>query len=294
MVTDDSILTDAIDIHIHVGPDYIPRYGDAIVAAMEAAKSGMKAIVIKSHLFSTVAAAHDASVLVPEVKIFGGVALNSSVGGLSPRTVAANVQAGAKVIWLPTVDSKFGIEKAKQGHIIGKINAPSYFGYYVEPLSIIKRDGKLKSEVIDIIEICKKYNAVLCSGHTSPEECIVLAHECRSREFQNLEITHVNAWLDDFTISILKELTDCNATISFCCAAIPQDNRNDAGNEIVSAIRKIGAEHVVLMTDLGQAGAQPPARGFQNFCFLMKNCGITAVEMDLMIRKNPSRLLGLA
>ena len=62
---DDTVLKDAIDIHIHVGPDYMPRYADAITLAEEARDAGMKAIVVKCHLTSTVGAAQAACQAVP-------------------------------------------------------------------------------------------------------------------------------------------------------------------------------------------------------------------------------------
>lgn len=39
---DDTILKGAIDLHVHVGPDYSPRYSDAIRLAREAAAAGMR------------------------------------------------------------------------------------------------------------------------------------------------------------------------------------------------------------------------------------------------------------
>ena len=102
---DDSVLNGAVDIHIHVGPDYMPRYADAQTLAEEARDAGMRAIVVKCHLTSTVGAAHAASLAVPEVKVFGSISLNGTVGGLSPRSVTAAVKSGAKVVWLPTTDA---------------------------------------------------------------------------------------------------------------------------------------------------------------------------------------------
>ena len=66
---DDTILKGAIDLHVHGGPDYSPRYSDAIRLAREAAAAGMRAIVIKKHLASTVGEAYEASQVVPEVSV---------------------------------------------------------------------------------------------------------------------------------------------------------------------------------------------------------------------------------
>ena len=80
-------LKGAIDIHIHVGPDYIPRYGDSVKLAAEASNHGMRAIVIKQHLASTVASAHLANNAVGGTMVLGGTSLNEPTGGFNPRTV---------------------------------------------------------------------------------------------------------------------------------------------------------------------------------------------------------------
>ena len=66
---DETVLQGAIDIHVHVGPDYMPRYADSFTLAEEAGEVGMRAVVIKNHLSSTVEAAHAANLKVPEVQV---------------------------------------------------------------------------------------------------------------------------------------------------------------------------------------------------------------------------------
>jgi len=42
-------LTGVIDIHVHSGPDSLPRIVDAIDVAPLAKKEGMRALVLKNH-----------------------------------------------------------------------------------------------------------------------------------------------------------------------------------------------------------------------------------------------------
>src|SRR4030067_494350 len=111
-------LNGTIDLHIHIGPDDSPRYYDSIDLAHEASQRGMKAVVIKDHLSSTAAKAVLASKVSPSTLVFGGIALNETVGGLNPRSVVSALRTGAKVVWMPTVDASFCVEKGRQGHWI--------------------------------------------------------------------------------------------------------------------------------------------------------------------------------
>ena len=85
----DRILEGAIDMHCHSGPSPFPRKIDHVEAARQAESVGMRAIVVKSHHHSTVM---DVKAMAPALqacatKVFGGIALNSQVGGLNPAAV---------------------------------------------------------------------------------------------------------------------------------------------------------------------------------------------------------------
>ena len=83
-------LQGVIDAHVHVGPATalsISRTLDAIEAAQIAKRHGMRAIVFKQHYLETASWAYLVSRMVPGIQLFGGIALNRSVGGLNPNAV---------------------------------------------------------------------------------------------------------------------------------------------------------------------------------------------------------------
>ena len=293
---DDSVLKGAIDIHIHVGPDYSPRYADAITLAEEARDAGMRAIVIKCHLQSTIMAAQAANQVVPEVQTIGTISLNDTTGGLSPRAVMAAVKSGVKAIWLPTVDSKWAMEKGKKGHWIGHYTNGSSFGFDEdrEWLTVLDEDGNLKPEVKKIADICKEYNVVLCSGHIGPEECIVLSEYTKSIGFDQLEITHANDWYEDFNLDVLKKLAENGAMISLAFGGLAPHNGRQDPEELVEIINGVGADHCIMMTDYGQVNAPSPAQGLRTFYYLMKKYGISEPDLRKMICSNPAKLFKLS
>ncbi len=289
----DNVLKDAIDIHIHVGPDYIPRYSDAITLAEEARDAGMKAIVIKGHLSNTCAGAQAAELLVPEVKVFSSISLNGTVGGLSPRSVIVAAKSGAKVVWLPTTDAKYAMDKAQEGHWIKHYVNSSTFAYEVERLTVTDESGELKPEARDIIRICKEHDMVLCSGHISPDECIAVLKFAKEIGFTRLEITHPNDWMEDFTIEKMKEMVSYGAYLSLAYGACSPHNGRQDPEEILQIIKEVGAEHCIMMTDYGQVNSPAPADGLRVFYYLMKKLGCTTEELDMMIKTNPAKLLGI-
>ena len=57
--------------------------------------------------------------------------------------------------------------------------------------------------------------------------------------------------------------------------------------------KEIGAKSLVISSDLGQSGNMTHPDGIEVAIAAMKQEGIADADIDLMMRKNPARLLGL-
>jgi predicted metal-dependent phosphotriesterase family hydrolase len=64
-------------------------------------------------------------------------------------------------------------------------------------------------------------------------------------------------------------------------------------DEFAKAITTVGAENCIIATDLGQAPNPVPVVGMTAFIKQLVGKGITQQQIDLMVKKNPARLLGL-
>ena len=62
---------------------------------------------------------------------------------------------------------------------------------------------------------------------------------------------------------------------------------------MVEAIRTVVAERCILTTDLGQAYNPAPAEGMRMMIGYMLKYGFKEKEIELMVKTNPSKLLGL-
>jgi hypothetical protein len=66
-----------------------------------------------------------------------------------------------------------------------------------------------------------------------------------------------------------------------------------AARDTAALIRRVGAEHVVLSSDLGQIDRPPPGEGLVRFRKLLLAEGLAPREVDITLRDNPGGLLGL-
>ena len=58
-------------------------------------------------------------------------------------------------------------------------------------------------------------------------------------------------------------------------------------------IKEVGAAHFILSSDLGQNGTPTHADGMEMMINGMKREGISQADVDLMVKRNPARFLGL-
>ena len=289
-----AILEGAINLHLHVGPDYAPRYGDSIKLATQAKEFGMRALALKTHLMSTVPHAYHANKVVEGVTCYGGITLNGPCGGLNPRTVASTIQAGGKIIWLPTTDAYYGaVVKAGQGHWIKSYSKNASFGFPIEYITITDETGKLKPVMHDILRVCKEKDAILATGHVSPEECLALAKEAHAIGYKKLKITHPNLWMDDYTVPVMEQLVSYGAVISFAYGGLTPHHCRQDPMEIVEAIRVLGAKNCILVTDGGDMVNPNHIQMLRSFYTLLKYEGIPTADLDVMMKERPAELLDL-
>ena len=82
------LMKGSIDIHIHIGPDPLRRRRvTAYEAAVQARDAGMRGIILKSHHYITTPISYLLQPMVPGIELFGGMSLDTDVGGLNPAKV---------------------------------------------------------------------------------------------------------------------------------------------------------------------------------------------------------------
>ncbi len=281
----DPLLRDSIDMHMHPGPGGLCRL-DAIEAAEQAKKAGMKAIVLKSHSYTAAAVAILVNKVVPDFKTFGGVCLDFEIGGLNYHAVQTSAMMGAKVVWMPTFSS------------VNSINMMRALGLPLqgEGISLIGASGKLVPEMDAILNIIKKHNMVLASGHISPRETFALVEEAVKKQITKIVITHPTDKEfseNPFTIDELKQLTGLGAIAEFTLVGmLPNEFCHDPA-AIVKIIKTLGAEHCLMSTDLGQPQNPLPVEGMRLLMATLLHHGLSQAEVELMAKVNPAKLLDI-
>jgi hypothetical protein len=310
------LLKGVFDMHIHSFPDVAPRKDDDIGLAKAAAAAGMGGIMLKAHQGSTVERAHLVGMIVDSVHVFGGVVLNRPQGGLNPHAVDVYVRLGAKEIWMPTLSADHMIryqntqvtpEDRKAFNMahgasdafppgLAKPGDPWPWSKHGRGISLFGEDGKLRPEVMVILEIMAPSDTILGTGHLSLQETHALVDAAIEMGVERIVLTHPE-YMDQIPVEDQIEFAGKGVFMERCLLATNPATRSIGGNlpfdVLADNIRKVGVESTVLGTDFGQQKNIHPVEGMTNYLTALDEAGFTQSEIERMAIKNPSGLLGL-
>lgn len=269
-------LKGVFDIHAHSDPDGMARSIDALALAKLAKDAGMRGLVLKNHYESTAGLAYLARQTAPGLEVFGGIALNLPVGGINPAAVEwmTKVKGGyGRVVWMPTYDSQHHVTSQRQSR----------------PFVPISKDGQLLPPVVEVIGLIAKYKLVLATGHSSPEEVLMLIREAKRQGVEHIIVTHPTNDFVGMNVAQMKQAAALGAMLEFNWLRPGTPAVADA----VKNIREIGPASCILSSDLGQAANPLHTAGLAAFFEDLKKQGLTQAEIDRMSKTNPAALLGL-
>lgn len=290
------LLRGTIDLHCHVNPHFRPEIHSqtALAYAEQARDAGMRAIVLKDVGPPTTGTAAVVNSLVRGIEVYGSLVMNLCNGGINPAAVSRCLEHGdgARIIFFPTGDTlnhTLYREKFYAG-----VNPPTP----KEQAIAILRDGKLLPEVHEVIDLVAAADRCLATAHLSPPEILALVEAARSRGVRKILVSHALWKMVGLSLDQIRTLVEMGALIEveagltmpfmwFIHGEPPLDPR-----QAVALIRSLGAESVVVSTDLGQAYSPVPVEGYRMFLAALLKCGVTPAEIEVMACRNPARLLG--
>ena len=274
------LLDGAIDVHVHSLPDDRPRSIDALDVAKLARERKLRAIVLKNHYDSTAGLAFLVRKVVPDIEVFGGIALNLPVGGINAAAVehmAALSGGWGRIVWMPTFDAENQVRTSKENR----------------PFVSVTQNGELLPGVRDVIAVIAKRNLVLATGHSAPREALLILREAKRQGVQRMIVTHAMNTPVSMSLAEMQEAAGLGAYIEFVGGSLTAPDAEARINRYAEAIRQIGPEFCILSSDLGQQGNALPPDGFGDFLVSLRRRGFTSQDVDRMAKQNPARLLGL-
>lgn len=299
-VSPDPVLVGAVDLHVHgypdVGLEWQMRTDDLTMVRIARAY-GLRGIVLKSHFWPTMdrALILNDQLAAPDFEVVASITLNHLVGGVSPMSVEAAALHGAKVVFMPTWGSRNDHQRGGvvRRDIIDR-RLPSFTGHLDRgALTILDGNGRLIPEARDVLAIAKDLSLVVSTGHVSVEESLALAGEASDIGYDKVIFGHPFSRSIGADRTQIQEMADRGALIEMTYTVTALANSPVRVRDVYDVVATLGAEHIVLTSDVFFPWQPPQAETLRMFAGQLREYGCSDEDLRTMLVTNPARLLGL-
>ncbi|WP_430296603.1 DUF6282 family protein [Sinomonas sp. B1-1] len=284
-------LKGAIDLHTHPAPDIVQRSQTVAEAIIDFAAAGYAGFVAKSHVASTASLCRAANTGA-QAQAIGAIALNRPVGGLNAGAVEVAARLGARVVWLPTVDSR---RQREQATTPGP--APVWADTQAElartpgygpPITVLKDSGVVP-ELHDVLDVVREHGLLLATGHLDCDEVFAVIGAAKDHGIDRIMVTHPDLPRQRITLEAQAEMARRGAWIERTMASVlegklPLENA-------LRGIRACGPGSTLLTGDLGQPHNGPIANGIKRWATCLHDAGFAPQQIHELLVTNPREAL---
>jgi hypothetical protein len=254
------VLDGVVDLHCHSGPSPFPRRFDHVEASHDGARINMRAILCKSHHHNTVMdlLAMRTQLAGAPTPMYGGVSLNSEVGG---------------------IDDGF----------------PSAAGnLYEEEVSVFDDSGEVSEQTHLVTELVAEAGIMLTGGHLDAESMKAFFKTAAANGVRRILLHHPD-FIVNASDTDIEEMVGYGAYVEHELSMYHPDvpAPDFTIERLVNWIEKVGPERTVINSDLGQKGNPLPVDAYLYVVQQLLDHGVSAQDVRQMICRNTAFLLGL-
>ena len=233
------MISGIVDLHVHGAPSLMPRHAADGDIAERHRRAGADVVVLKAHEGST---AERAALCGPGV--FGGIVLNSPVGGANPSAVEVAAGLGGRIVWMPTNSAETHQRAAASPELC--VHKDLAF----RPVPVVT-GGRLRDEWFEVLEVCAANDLVLASGHLSVHEALVLFREARRAGVTRMLVNHPLLPFQGWDEELVPAFTALGAHLEL---GILADLVQQPGGRLSKELTRVyPPELLVFGSDLGHA-----------------------------------------
>ncbi|MCC6446359.1 MAG: hypothetical protein IT210_23265 [Armatimonadetes bacterium] len=298
----DELVRESIDMHVHTGPDILPRKY-TVHDLVEDQKGKIRGAALKVHSFPS----------IPEIiaeqennkndmALVGGITLNYFMGGFNPSAIyASSVMSGKYpiLVWFPTVHAKNHLMHNKSPYEIppewvGDPNFKPRLKKELKAISVMDWNDELFDKCIKVLDTIQQTGSIMGTGHLSSKEAEVLTLEGLKRGIKVI-VTHPDQRDIAMPLDTQIRLALRGAYIEYCYIMwLDRDNPEDYPlDEMAHRIKAVGPEHCILSSDCGQLRNPSPSECLREFVRLLEKEGLTRSDFEQMLIHNPRKLIGM-
>ncbi|HLR94936.1 MAG TPA: DUF6282 family protein, partial [Jiangellaceae bacterium] len=219
-----------------------------------------------------------------DLAAYGGIVLNAHVGGINPAAVLAALRSGARVVWMPTVDSR---AHARAGLARAWDSEPRLDG---STIGVPPLEPGTESEVRLVLDLVAEADAVLATGHLSGEEIAWLVPAARRAGVRRLLLTHPGYVVPSLDLAEAAHFAGEGAVVEVTAFQLLHQAGCHAA-DLAGLVRAAGTDRVVLSSDAGQEDSPPPPEALALLVDALAAEGIDRGALAAMTGEQPERLV---
>jgi hypothetical protein len=291
------LIKGAYDIHQHVAPDLWERSADAFDFSRRASALGMAGFVLKNHCVETATWAAILRRVFDDLEIFGTHVVNYASGGWNPQVVETSLMLGARIVYMPTIQSEHTIKRLGLGTgPLGIAPAPRETpAGYPKGLSIFGEDASILDPVWEILRLVKEYRVALGTGHLSSPEVMAIVDAAQSVGVERIILTHMSfPIIGDVSENDQIDLAKRGLFFEHSYQTtkqLPVIQKPTTIDHIISDIRRVGLERSVFSSNYGQPQLPSPELGLLEGLGALADAGVSDEDIDVLVRRNPVDLI---
>ena len=287
----------AYDLHVHVAPDVPPRRIDDRTLADRFAEAGLAGFALKSHYTSTAERAQVVSGLAPDVEVLGTLTLNWAVGGMNALAVEIAAREGARIVWMPTVDSPAetaGRTEPKEGDKVplwAKLQHELRgLGFSVEPVHVTDAEGGLLPETRDVLRAIARHGLILATGHLARDDTFAVVDGALEEGVAHVVVTHPEFPCQDLSIEDQMALAERGCLLERCLTT-PHSGKT-SWEHVFDGVRAVGVERSLFSSDLGNPDYPAVEDGLALWADRLLGAGFDDDDVREMVVGQSRRLAG--
>jgi len=292
-----ALVVGAFDLHVHIGPDVPPRRIDDVSLAHRCAELGLAGFALKSHYTSTAERAQVVSGIVPGVRVVGAITLNQAVGGMNALAVEIAAREGARIVWMPTVDSPAetaGRTDPKPGDKVPQWAKLQHelrgLGLGIEPVHVTDDEGRVLAATRDVLRTIARHGLVLATAHLARDDTFAVVEAAFEEGVEHVVVTHPEFTAQRFTIEEQVALADQGCLIERCLST-PYSGKTTF-EHVFDGVRAVGLERNFFSSDFGNPEYPAVEDGLAMWADLLLDAGFGEDEAREMIVAGSRRVAG--
>jgi hypothetical protein len=292
-----SLVQGAYDLHVHVAPDVPPRRIDDRTLARRFAEVGLAGFALKSHYTSTAERAQVVSALFQDVEVVGTLTLNWAVGGMNALAVEIAAREGAKIVWMPTVDSPAetaGRTEPREGDKVPQWARLQHelrsLGLSVEAVRVTDPAGRLRPETRDVLRAIARHDLILATGHLARDDTFAVVDGALEEGVAHIVVTHPEFPCQDFSLDDQRALAERGCLLERCLST-PLSGKTE-WEHVFDGVRAVGLERTLFSSDCGNPDYPPVEDGLALWADRLLGGGFDEDEVRAMIVEQSRRLAG--